>query len=30
VLDHLAANPETGVKKDVKSPWWESTYAFGG
>jgi len=29
VLDHLAANPETGVTKRLKSPWWESTYAFG-
>jgi glucose-6-phosphate isomerase len=29
VLDHLAANPETRVKKDLKSPWWESTYTHG-
>ena len=29
VLDHLAANPETRVKKDLKSPWWESTYTYG-
>ena len=27
VLEHLAANPDTGVKKSLKSPWWESTYS---
>jgi glucose-6-phosphate isomerase len=30
VLDHLAANPDTGVKKSLESPWWESTYTLGG
>jgi glucose-6-phosphate isomerase len=30
VLEHLAANPETKVAKSLKSPWWESTYAFLG
>jgi glucose-6-phosphate isomerase len=30
VLEHLAANPGTGVKKIVKTPWWESTYALSG
>jgi len=28
VLEHLAANPETRVKKSLKSPWWESTYSY--
>jgi glucose-6-phosphate isomerase len=26
VLEHLAANPETKIKKGPKSPWWNSTY----
>jgi hypothetical protein len=30
VLEHLAANPETGVTKSPKSPWWESTYSYAG
>jgi glucose-6-phosphate isomerase len=30
VLEHVAANPETKVKKSPKSPWWESTYTFAG
>jgi glucose-6-phosphate isomerase len=30
VLEHLAANPETKVKKSQKSPWWDSTYTFAG
>ncbi len=30
VLDHLAANPATGVIKRLESPWWESTYAYRG
>jgi glucose-6-phosphate isomerase len=30
VLEHLAANPGTGVKKNAKTPWWESTYTFSG
>jgi glucose-6-phosphate isomerase len=30
VLEHLAANPGAGVKKDAKTPWWESTYTFSG
>jgi glucose-6-phosphate isomerase len=30
VLEHLAANPETNVTKSLKSPWWESTYAYQG
>ncbi len=28
VLDHLSANPETRVRKNPKSPWWESTYTY--
>jgi glucose-6-phosphate isomerase len=28
VLEHLAANPGTGIGKTRRSPWWESTYAF--
>jgi glucose-6-phosphate isomerase len=28
VLEHLAANPETKVKKSPKAPWWESTYSY--
>jgi len=27
VLEHLAANPGSGVNKDPKTPWWASTYA---
>jgi glucose-6-phosphate isomerase len=30
VLEHLAANPGTGVQKTTKTPWWESTYAYAG
>ena len=30
VLEHLAANPETKVTKNLKSPWWESTYVYQG
>ncbi|MBI5380376.1 MAG: glucose-6-phosphate isomerase [Opitutae bacterium] len=28
ILEHLAANPGTGVKKNAQSPWWNSTYTF--
>ncbi len=28
ILEHLAANPGTGVKKAEKTPWWESTFAL--
>ncbi len=27
VLEHLAANPGSGVNKTAQTPWWESTYA---
>ncbi len=27
VLEHLAANPGSGVNLEPKTPWWESTYA---
>jgi glucose-6-phosphate isomerase len=27
ILDHLAANPSGKVKKNVRKPWYESTYA---
>jgi glucose-6-phosphate isomerase len=27
LLEHLAANPDSGVTKTAKTPWWESTYA---
>ncbi|MDD2764917.1 MAG: glucose-6-phosphate isomerase [Opitutaceae bacterium] len=30
VLEHLAANPGTGIRKVGKAPWWESTYAYAG
>jgi len=26
LLDHLAANPGTGVHKEPQTPWWESTF----
>jgi len=26
LLDHLAANPGSGVQKEPQSPWWESTF----
>jgi glucose-6-phosphate isomerase len=29
ILEHLAANPGTGVRKTEKTPWWESTYTLG-
>jgi glucose-6-phosphate isomerase len=28
LLEHLAANPDSGVAKTAKTPWWESTYAI--
>jgi glucose-6-phosphate isomerase len=28
LLEHLAANPDSGVTKTAKTPWWESTYAI--
>ena len=28
VLEHLAANPGTGVKRVEQTPWWESTFAL--
>jgi len=30
VLEHLAANPGSGVTKSAKKPWFESTYALAG
>ncbi|OIR13561.1 glucose-6-phosphate isomerase [mine drainage metagenome] len=28
IVEHLAANPGTGVEKTVQQPWWNSTYAL--
>jgi glucose-6-phosphate isomerase len=28
LLEHLAANPDSGVAKTPKTPWWQSTYAI--
>ena len=28
VLEHLAANPGTAIRKTLKTPWWESTYEY--
>ena len=28
ILEHLAANPDSGVKKTPRTPWFESTYAL--
>lgn len=30
ILEHLAANKSGGVKKRLKTPWYESTYRFAG
>ena len=28
LLEHLAANPDSGVVKTAQTPWWQSTYAI--
>ena len=28
LLEHLAANPDSGVTKTAQTPWWQSTYAI--
>ena len=30
ILAHLAANPGSGVEKEAKTPWWESTFRHAG
>ena len=30
ILEHLAANPGSGVEKEAKTPWWESTFRHAG
>jgi len=30
LLEHLAANPGSGVQKEAKTPWWESTFRHAG
>jgi len=28
ILEHLAANPGSGVRQEAKTPWWESAFAW--